>query len=57
MLLAQHTALRRVGRRVAPESVSEMLSARNDGSSVFQQPVNIRANPRDPRLKICISAY
>jgi hypothetical protein len=35
MLLAQHTALRRVGRRVAPESVSEMLSARNDSQQRF----------------------
>jgi hypothetical protein len=35
MLLAQHTALGRVGRRVAPESASEVLFARTDGQQSF----------------------
>jgi len=32
---AQHTAQGRVGRRVAPESASEVLSVRNDGQQRF----------------------
>jgi hypothetical protein len=35
LLRAQHTAQGRVGRRVAPESAFEVLSARNDGQQGF----------------------
>jgi hypothetical protein len=37
LLLAQHTAQGRVGRRVAPESASKALSARNDGEQRFSE--------------------
>jgi hypothetical protein len=64
MLLAQHTAQGRVGRRVAPESASEVLSARNDGQQSFSAAYQclsgcinvkilfrIRDHPRYPRGK------
>jgi hypothetical protein len=35
LLLAQHTAQGRVGRRVAPENASEVFSARTDGQQSF----------------------
>jgi len=43
VLLAQHTALDRVGRRVAPESASEVLSARNDEPAEFFSSLSISA--------------